>query len=81
MLCSLLEIKQDTVCKVCLALSQCTMSRSGFVAVEKGLCRTEASEMEKGGSYPPGMPTQAQRPATVPVFPSKGWLGLLLAWQ
>lgn len=63
----------------CLALSQCLMSKRGFVEAEKGLCRTEAGEMEPGGSDPLGMPVPAVRPATRPVFPSKGWLGLLLA--
>lgn len=48
----------------CLALSQPLMSRSVFVAVEKGPGRTEAGEMEKGGSYPLGMPAPAGRPAS-----------------
>lgn len=40
------------------------MSRSGFVAAEKGPCRTEAAETEKGGLYPLGMSAPAGRPAS-----------------
>lgn len=61
----------------CLALSQPLMSWSGFVAAEKGPCRTEAGEIEKGGLYSLGMPA-AGRPASLLCF-HKDWLGLLFA--
>ena len=49
----------------CLALSQPLMSRSGFVAAEKGLAE-QTAETEKGGLYPLGMPAPAGQPPVRP---------------